>query len=103
MRIPCSLGFYATPCHTLPQPPPPTPLLLPAQSSGKRRGYVRYPDPMKFLLLCFLLAGCVLASAKQLIVIIETTKGDIEVELYPNLAPETVRNFLRYVDEGRYA
>jgi len=33
---------------------------------------------------------------------IETTMGDIVVELYPEAAPLTVKNFLRYVDEGFY-
>lgn len=36
------------------------------------------------------------------VVIIETSEGDIEVELWPDKAPITVRNFLQYVDEGFY-
>ncbi len=36
------------------------------------------------------------------IVMIETNEGDIFVELYPEKAPITVKNFLRYVDEGHY-
>ena len=35
-------------------------------------------------------------------VIIETSMGDIEVELWPDKAPETVANFLKYVDDGFY-
>ncbi len=35
-------------------------------------------------------------------VLIKTTKGDITVELYPDKAPLTVRNFLSYVDEKFY-
>ena len=35
-------------------------------------------------------------------VLIETSSGDILVELYPDKAPDTVANFLRYVDEGFY-
>lgn len=35
-------------------------------------------------------------------VLLETTEGDILLELYPDKAPETVKNFLRYVDEGFY-
>lgn len=58
---------------------------------------------MKFVLLCALfLVATMAASAKPVIVVIETSKGDIEVELYPTLAPETVKNFLRYVDDHRY-
>ncbi len=34
---------------------------------------------------------------------IETTDGTILVELYPNKAPNTVVNFLKYVDAGLYS
>jgi len=39
---------------------------------------------------------------KKPTVTIVTEKGDIVVELYPNRAPYTVYNFLKYVDEDRY-
>ncbi len=32
----------------------------------------------------------------------ETTKGVVVLELYPDKAPKTVENFLRYVNEGKY-
>jgi len=35
-------------------------------------------------------------------VLIETTDGTIILELYPNKAPKTVKNFLAYVNEGFY-
>jgi len=35
-------------------------------------------------------------------VVIETTKGDIEVTLYPNEAPKTVERFLSLAKEGYY-
>lgn len=35
-------------------------------------------------------------------ILISTQLGDIHAELYPNKAPLTVANFLRYVDEGYY-
>lgn len=35
-------------------------------------------------------------------VLIKTTKGDISVELYPDKAPLSVKNFLSYVDEKFY-
>lgn len=35
-------------------------------------------------------------------VLIETSSGDILVELFADTTPETVANFLRYVDEGFY-
>lgn len=35
-------------------------------------------------------------------VILETNKGNIVLELYPDKAPKTVANFLQYVQEGYY-
>ncbi len=34
------------------------------------------------------------------IVLMKTSMGQIKIELWPDKAPETVKNFLRYVDEG---
>lgn len=42
------------------------------------------------------------APAAAPTVIIETTQGNITLELYPEKAPQTVQNFLRYVDSGQY-
>jgi peptidyl-prolyl cis-trans isomerase B (cyclophilin B) len=43
------------------------------------------------------------ATAKDKpIVLVKTTSGDIEVELYPEKAPETVANFLKYTKDGFY-
>lgn len=39
---------------------------------------------------------------KNPVVVITTTKGEIEVELDPAHAPQTTKNFLRYVDRGDY-
>lgn len=36
------------------------------------------------------------------LVLLETSSGDILIELFPDRAPETVENFLRYVDDGFY-
>lgn len=36
------------------------------------------------------------------IVVVETSLGEFEIELRPDRAPATVRNFLRYVDDGYY-
>ncbi len=41
-------------------------------------------------------------AADNPVVRIETNIGNIELELYPDKAPITVANFLRYVDEGFY-
>lgn len=47
------------------------------------------------------LAGCA-PKGKQNMVTIVTNMGEITLELYPEQAPETVANFLRYVDEEYY-
>lgn len=36
------------------------------------------------------------------VVLLETTLGNMKIELYPDKAPKTVENFLRYVKEGFY-
>ena len=36
------------------------------------------------------------------VVLLETSMGDIKIELYPDKAPITVKNFLAYVNEGHY-
>ena len=38
----------------------------------------------------------------QIMVLIETSSGDILVELFPDKAPATVANFLQYLDDGFY-
>lgn len=35
-------------------------------------------------------------------VLLETNHGNIVIELFPDKAPETVKNFLKYVNEGFY-
>jgi peptidyl-prolyl cis-trans isomerase A (cyclophilin A) len=44
----------------------------------------------------------VFAGAKTEHVSLETNKGVIELELYPDKAPVSVANFLKYVDSGFY-
>lgn len=43
-----------------------------------------------------------MAETKKPQVLLETTSGDILLELDPEKAPKTVENFLRYVDDGFY-
>ena len=57
---------------------------------------------MKILLLSLLTLVSVSAMAANPKVTIKTSKGDIEVELYQDKAPVTVKNFLSYVDKGHY-
>ncbi len=47
-----------------------------------------------------LLAAC--SGDPTMTVMIQTELGDITLELYPEKAPITVANFLRYVDEGGF-
>lgn len=41
-------------------------------------------------------------KASNPLVVIETSMGEIRMELYPEQSPITVENFLRYVNEGYY-
>jgi cyclophilin family peptidyl-prolyl cis-trans isomerase len=43
-----------------------------------------------------------LAKAENPQVLIETNKGSLIIELFPNEAPESVKNFLEYVNSGYY-
>lgn len=56
-----------------------------------------------FVIVALLIFGCS-AEKEQMNthVILETSKGTIEVEVYPDKAPATVNNFLSYVNEGFY-
>lgn len=53
-----------------------------------------------FSLLIF--TGSVIAEDINPKVVLETSKGKIVLELYPDNAPETVKNFLNYVDAKYY-
>lgn len=58
---------------------------------------------MKQLLLgLWAIAFCVTAQAANPQVELQTNKGTIVIELYPDKAPATVENFLRYVNAGYY-
>src|SRR5215208_3501119 len=48
------------------------------------------------------LFGAAAAHAANPVVILETSKGDIKVELFEDKAPITVKNFLQYVDDKHY-
>ena len=58
-------------------------------------------------LMLFITAGLALpagawAERAQVVVKLQTTMGDIDIALNQDKAPETVKNFLTYVDEGFY-
>ena len=46
------------------------------------------------------IGGCTPNFTGKLVYVIETPLGDIPVELYPNMAPQTVANFQAYADSG---
>ena len=52
------------------------------------------------LLLTFLMVSC--THETMIPISMETELGSIQMVLYPDRAPITVSNFLRYVDENRY-
>jgi len=54
-----------------------------------------------FLIMAMLLAQPGMAGQNP-IVILNTTLGDIKIELYPDKAPVTVKNFMDYVNAGHY-
>jgi len=61
----------------------------------------------RFLVLIFLLGGMFMsapAEAKNThtVVRMETSKGDIIIELFDHEAPKTVANFLGYIEDGFY-
>ena len=56
---------------------------------------------LKVIALLFISLFCF--SAKSTIVGFQTDFGYFEVNLYDNATPETVENFLQYVDDGDYS
>jgi peptidyl-prolyl cis-trans isomerase B (cyclophilin B) len=68
--------------------------------------------PLITLLFALLLGACgqqseadnkePLPATDNPAVLLQTSMGDIVIELYPEKAPKTVANFLKYVDEGFY-
>jgi len=62
--------------------------------------YLRIPQLFLVSLLLSLSAWSVASENPQ--VIIQTSLGNITVELYQDKAPKTVANFLQYVDDGFY-
>jgi peptidyl-prolyl cis-trans isomerase B (cyclophilin B) len=56
-----------------------------------------------FLVLTFLILACIpLMSKQNPVVVIKTSMGNIEVELFQDKTPVTVANFLMYADQGFY-
>jgi peptidyl-prolyl cis-trans isomerase A (cyclophilin A) len=55
-----------------------------------------------FFILLFFICGNNTEAQKKIACLIKTELGDITVELYPDKAPVTVANFLKYVDAHLY-
>jgi uncharacterized protein (TIGR03437 family) len=51
----------------------------------------------------FLLSGLLCAQSTNPVVRFQTNLGDIDVELYADVAPKTVANFFNYINKGAYA
>ena len=58
--------------------------------------------PIRLLFALSLVLAAWQAQAEPQRVLMKTTKGDITLELDPDKAPQTVANFLAYVDGGFY-
>ncbi|WP_345979282.1 peptidylprolyl isomerase [Sulfurimonas sp. HSL3-2] len=56
---------------------------------------------MKKIIILLLLSISYLFAANP-IVVLETTQGKIELELYPDVAPKAVENFVTHVKNGYY-
>jgi cyclophilin family peptidyl-prolyl cis-trans isomerase len=63
---------------------------------------VRLTISFLFAFSLFASQACANDASQSTKILLETSKGNIELQLYPELAPATVANFLRYVDEGFY-
>jgi cyclophilin family peptidyl-prolyl cis-trans isomerase len=60
---------------------------------------------VKIVTLCFVVLGVVAAGgakAANPVVVMETNKGTIKIELFEDKAPITVKNFLQYVKDKHY-
>lgn len=53
-------------------------------------------------LFCLATCAAMVAAENNPVVVIETTFGDIEAELFPERSPLAVENFLQYVEDGFY-
>ena len=57
---------------------------------------------LAILIAMVLLNACEQTNTTTPHIEIQTSKGDIEIELYPLQAPKTVAAFLSYIDSGYY-
>lgn len=53
-------------------------------------------------LMAILICGGSNLMAEETIVVLETTQGNIELKLYPDVAPKTCENFVGLIEKGYY-
>jgi peptidyl-prolyl cis-trans isomerase A (cyclophilin A) len=70
--------------------------------SRTRRGYGRLTLASMLLVLGVFAAPISQAQSRFPRVAVQTSMGDFIIELYPDKAPQTVQNFLAYVNAGFY-
>lgn len=63
---------------------------------------MRMSRSLSLAIILLLLSSAGSSVPLATLVELDTTKGVIQIELYPDKAPQTVTNFLRYVDSGFY-
>jgi len=63
---------------------------------------IRIAKLFTYLLFTASIAFSNFANAANPKVKMDTNKGTVIIELFPDKAPKTVKNFLHYVDEGKY-
>ncbi len=56
----------------------------------------------QFLIFLFLISITLNANATSINIEMKTNLGDVVFELYPDKAPKTVENFLKYIEDGFY-
>ena len=76
------------------------PAVRPVQAIGNPRRMLLLS--IGALILATLIAGPAAAAQAPRVKFV-TSAGDFVIEVYPDKAPKTVANFLRYVNEGHYA
>lgn len=70
------------------------------ENPSARRGPARW---LRSLLALCIAGGATAAKAADApVVLLDTTAGEIRIQLFPDKAPRTVDNFLRLVDDGFY-
>ncbi len=57
----------------------------------------------RYLAVCLFFAGIILGNAQATVVEIRTVEGNFQINLFDETTPQSVSNFLSYVNSGAYA